>query len=77
MLALVFVIYKALTLRDVDAAGEGTIVVVVAVFTSAVFRLPGVTTVPLKSTHDAWQSMLAAAAVTIRMRCVVFDKLSI
>ena len=42
-----------LTFRTVEAAGDATMSVVVAVVMLAVFVRPGVTVVPFKSTHEA------------------------
>lgn len=61
----------ALTLRCVDAAGAGTMVVVAAVV-MRVFWRPGVTVVPLTSTQEVCTSMVVVAVpVTIRTMSLV------
>ena len=55
---------------NVDAAGEPTTDVVVAVVIG-VFVLPGVIVAPLRSTHDAWTSVVTAAEVITLRRSEV------
>jgi hypothetical protein len=64
------------TVRCVDAAGEPTTVVVVAVVTSVLVR-PGVTVPAALSAHVAWMSTVAAALVTIRRMSLVEARMSI
>ena len=49
---------------------------VVAVVMAGVFCRPSVTAVPLKSPHDAWHSICAAALVTMRITSLVLVRLS-
>lgn len=50
--------------------------VVVAVVMAGVFCRPKLTAVPLKSAHEAWHSICAAALVTIRTTSLVLVRLS-
>ena len=63
VLAWSFLMERLRTLRVVLAAGEPTTVVVVAVVIAVLVR-PVVTVVPLRSTQDAWTSMVPDAEVT-------------
>jgi hypothetical protein len=62
---------KYLMFRYVDAPGDATTVVVVAVLIAAVLVRPGVTVDPDKSTHEACTLTLPAADVmTVQMSLV-------
>src|SRR5215467_8532276 len=66
---------NVLMLRWVEAPGEATTVVVVAVVI-AVFVLPGVTVPDALSIHDAWQLIVPEAPVMICSRSAVEERIS-
>ena len=70
-------IVKCFTALYVDAAGDATTVVVVAVVIDAVFVLPGVITLEALSTHDAWTSTAVALPVMTLITSEVLDSIII